>query len=491
MSTVSFIRTEGEKLNFALERELYLNSAGLKNQTNLTGILNSNRDLWEKELFFTVLESTPAEQDERSSKKLLAVFLANIIYYGATSQTLDHILSEEARSVISTGTGKVPFRATNERISNERKRQKRHEIMWGVENIQTTLNQHFLKKLDLATGVGEILNYRHYTDLVDDLEDLGLKELNGQAEQFLKDTRYISRELLKWFFTKKMDVNLDQACVADLRFLLNAYELRAYFKKINLLGVSGKFLTEMDLNPESAFTLDSDKRAGKSLKSSCFVQSPAQGISISIYPEGGVNQYISFLHSLGYALCYGFTDRDDTFEFRSLRDRTYTSIFSILFQNLIYEPKWLKKYLKVDTDSDFMKFMDLKRLLDIRGDAALLIYETNLHSSPKRVGLQEFYKDTLQDALHCEVNESSYLIDIEPPFRTAHLFKAWIIESRTRTYLRDSFDEQWWRVPKAGEFLKSNWCKGGRVNTKGILDKIGAKEPNINNLHKYFEDSLG
>ena len=55
--TIRFIRAEGQKVHQTLDREFYLNFAGLKSKTDITGILKSYQDLLEPEIFLSLRET--------------------------------------------------------------------------------------------------------------------------------------------------------------------------------------------------------------------------------------------------------------------------------------------------------------------------------------------------------------------------------------------------------------------------------------------------
>ena len=110
--TIRHIRAEGEKAQKALSRELYLNYAGLKNKTDLTGILKSFQDLLEPEVFFSLREARAASEEEKNGTKLMLSFLARTILLSKTSQITDGILDLEASSIFSVGKTKIPFRSS-------------------------------------------------------------------------------------------------------------------------------------------------------------------------------------------------------------------------------------------------------------------------------------------------------------------------------------------------------------------------------------------
>jgi hypothetical protein len=196
-----------------------------------------------------------------------------------------------------------------------------------------------------------------------------------------------------------------------------------------------------------------------------------------------------YLGALGSALSYAFTEGDDDFEYRCLRDRAQTEIYSELFTNLIYERSWLKRYLGIDEDMDFYKFLFLRRLMKAREDAGRLIYGQRLYGGGDVNSLPDTYKEIMEEALQCEVNERDFLNTREPLLSYSR-FKARLIAPSLRNYLRENYDEEWWRLPEAGGYLRSIWSKGGRYTSRDIAESTGY-DGSTALIKETFERELG
>ncbi|MEZ4547010.1 MAG: hypothetical protein R3B51_04510 [Thermodesulfobacteriota bacterium] len=102
--------------------------------------------------------------------------------------------------------------------------------------------------------------------------------------------------------------------------------------------------------PEGGITYDGERKAGKISDGFSVPLNPPLRTGLSIYTVGSVRDYGHFLGSLAQALSYMYTEREDYAEFRWLRDACLESVFDSLFRNLVHEPKWLAKYLRVDEE---------------------------------------------------------------------------------------------------------------------------------------------
>ncbi len=490
-NTIRYIRTEGEKLLKGLHGELYLNIAGARSSANTRAIFDSHRDFEEPDLFRSLKEITVEDKDGKARNRLIQAFLADSFLGAKASGLADRILSLEAGEVIAVGKKRIPLRAADAEIVSEPKKHKRDEILSRRNEKLKKLLPLLQQKLALTTETSEILGFPDYSILRDEIDGLGIALLIEQAKLLLRDTDYVSREMFGWFFPKVIDMKLADASIHDMACLLNAGELRGYFPAKDIMSISRQMLEECGLSSQGSIKLDMEKRKGKAAGCFCFPLNPPREIAASIYPEGGVRDYESYLKCWGHSLCYAFTEADDDFEIRFLREEALVGVFSGLFGNLIYEPKWLKKYLRIDTEGDFLRFLYLRRLMSARIAAANTIYESELYKNPDSAEMPGLFRGTMENASHCKVNESEYLAELARPLGSVSLFKGILIEPVLGHFLKESFDEEWWRMPEAGDFLKGIWRDGGRISTEDLSKKIGSGGPDTVMISRVFEKALG
>ncbi|HSE84420.1 MAG TPA: hypothetical protein VLB01_07730 [Thermodesulfobacteriota bacterium] len=485
------IGKEGERFLKAINRELYENLAGLKKASDLREIYKSHSSLVDPALFYSVKDLSPKDNEEEIGLRLILNFLARSVIGGKTARVKDEILTAELREAIRINGKAIPYRSTPAEIKREPKRIIREEIDKKRREKLLKINPLVLEVMDTMHSTSAELGFSSFIELCDKIEMLNLFKLEEKAKLFLNDTEYIYRDLLKWFLLKRMELQLKDAKSYDLESLFNSFELRAYFPKEDLKALAKAFLGEMGVEVGENIKTDLEERMGKiSRPFSTAIQVP-ENIVLVIYPIGGIEDYESFFHELGISLSYGNAEREDVFEFRRLREAASTEVFGILFRNLLLQPRWLKRYLKLDTNSDFLRFLYLKQLTIIRLYCGKLIYELALHKDEDFKGKPDLYKQTLEKATLCEQNEEDYLNDVDRFFRSASYLKASIIESELKWHLRENFDEEWWREKAAGDFINKLWKEGGRTTSVEIATKVGLKELDLTRLLGFFRQVLG
>lgn len=489
--TLTQIRTQGERLFSSLEREFYSNLRGLSKKSSLEDIYNSHREFGEPGLFKSINGLLTAEDGNNAGLKLLSAFLAETFVMSRASSLTDRVLSLESSSVLKIGKKRIPYRSATQNILNEPNKQKRDEIQNHRTEAQEKLIPYLLEILYVTAGASESLGYSNYSELKEYADGVDITSLSNEAKLFIRDTDYISKEMLDWFFTRRMGFPLKDSNSADVAFMLNSFELKAAYSEKDYTVCAAKVLDDSGLVNSTHVSVDSEKRKGKAPGGIFFPILPPFEMAVSIFPAGGPADYEYYFGALGRALSYAFTDRGDDFEYRCLRDPVQTEIFSELFKNLIFERKWLDRYIDFERGEDFYKLLFLRRLMCAREEARRLIYEVALYSGESIDNLQDTYKEIMEEALHTRVSGLDFLTteDIREPLRSVSRFKACLIEPCLSKRLRETYDEEWWREKDAGVELKNIWSEGGRYRSDEVSGTSGF-DGTAAELRRVFEREL-
>ena len=285
-----------------------------------------------------------------------------------------------------------------------------------------------------------------------------------------------------------MDIKLQDASTNNISYLLSSFELKESFPKLNPKSLAEILLDDTELLLPAVIRFDTEKRKGHVNGSFLYASNPGVEMLISTNFEQNIFDYESFLESFGEGLCYGFTQRDDYFEFTHLRDKSFVKLFSTLYKTLLYEPAWLKKHFRLDAEDDLLKFMHLRRLMQIRILCAKVIFEIALYQ--KQDDKAEMYREIMETATHCKNSTDYYMYDIQPHLSSLDLFKAILAHTQLKELLNANFDEEWWREKEAGEFLTKIWETGGRTSLHTLSNNYGFGELNIKKLLQNFEKVL-
>jgi hypothetical protein len=474
-----------------LNLEKYYNLSGLKSGSNQEGIFKKYSEFSDPGPFLSIKESQPHDETEASEVRLILSFFAKTFLEGRSAKSIDQILNAEFRASILHGKRSIHYRSVVDEIKNEPKKSIREELDRKRVEVVSRVNPKYLKLFEAFNRNSEELGFPTYKKLCDDTDSLELGRLSEHAKVFLRDTDYIYRDLLKWFVLKRMEMKLGDLTLNDLRYLFSSFELRENFPQSPLLLIANRLFSEMGIEITNNLKIDSEQRGGKISESFCIPLEVPNKILCSINPIGGIENYESLFKTLGKALCYAHTEPEGSLVFRMLRDPTYLEIFSHLFKNLIYQPKWIKRYLRHDPGSDFLEFLYLRELNILRNYCGKLAYEFLIHENIEHKDRSEHYAQTLREATLANHDQTDYLIDISPFFYSAVYLNASFIEVSFRSFLREVFDEEWWRKREAGNFLLNLWRHGGRITCSDIAEKCGLTEIDSTPLVTAFQDIFG
>ncbi|MCL4245205.1 MAG: hypothetical protein KJ002_08765 [Candidatus Dadabacteria bacterium] len=477
----------GERLLREFSGRLFRELSGTRESVDgLAAIMRRFPDFGERELFQSVWGSEPSDEETAAGRSLAASFLARAFVLSRSAAIENGIAG--IRSVTFSPGGKtLSLKSLHGELVRQPKRGERELAVKASKPSLEKLNTLLRKKLDAITESAQALGFGNYGELAETTSGPGAGDATATARAFLSGTEYASRDLLAWFLPKRMELKLPRAEEHDLAFFFNSGELKGYFPARDMLSFSRPILEASGLVPEGGITYDGERKPGKISDGFSIPIDPPLKTGLSIYSVGSIRDYEHFFGSMGRALSYMFTEREDYVEFRWLRDARVESVFDSLFRNLVHEPKWLAKYLRIDEGGDFRRLLGLRRLMSARHLAGLSVYEADLLKNSETEAMPEHYGRIMGAALHCRIDVDGYL---EPLSRPSSAFWGAAAAPALSNYLKEKFDEEWWRVPEAGEFLKGLWRDGGRMTAETLSAKTGAPPRGEDYLRQAIEKEL-
>ncbi|MCH8028868.1 MAG: hypothetical protein IH874_02920 [Candidatus Dadabacteria bacterium] len=490
-STLLEIRRFGEKVTDSLSNETVNSASGLETKSDFTTLYRPHRELLEPDTYASLRDLAPAEEEERTSKSLLLSFLAKSILGSETSTLEDARTGLETSGTIKYGKRKTTPREYRVLLKQVAGRAKRLELIQNAEGALRGINENAVKMLDRLHSISSALGYDSYLSLFNEVDGLEIDSLKTQAEAFLKETEYVYRDLLVWFLDKKLGINIKDAKWHDLSYMINSHELSGYFKTGELSAVVKKLLRDLGVLEIERIKFDLEPHPAKARLTPA-LPLPATGAAVfALHPVGSVEDYELFLHETGAALFLVFADPEDFFEFRWLREPTASECFGYLFERFLLEPKWLKRCLKLDADRDLLTLLYFRALAKVRNTAGRLLYSLALHEDGDFTTKTELFIQILDSATMCEHDTLHYLLDEEPFLHTASILRGAALALPTFALLTERFDEEWWRVPQAGQYLTNIWEAGGRTTSETLAREAGVEKPDLSTLVEMFQKALG
>lgn len=460
--------------------ELYQAQAGIKDEAKVEEIYGRYAKLFDLEGFISLSQDQEAEQPGEISKshRFLREFigLGYLDYQGRDLE--ERILNQEAgASVIDPVNGKIPFRLSLAKLRERANRGQREGLAREQLVVMAGLEPLFTEREDRFAEAAYFLGFPSYALAIESICGLDLEELGRAAEKFLEQTADIYRENLSWFLKKGLQLKPAQAKKHDLDFLFRGQQFDRFFPKDDLLPRVERFIARLgfSLTGQGRINLDLEPRPLKTARAFCAAVRVPGEIYLTVLPAGGYQFYRDFLHELGHALHYAYLDEELPVEFRRLGDASVTEAFAFLFDHILLEPVGQTVAFKTKAKPDMVRFFLVGQLYLLRRYFGKLIYERELRSNAELKGKDMLYQEVLTDATSVSYPKESYLYDLDPHFYAARYLRAWMLEAALYCYLRDHYDQDWFRSPEAGDFLRLLFKEGQKLTGEEVAQKLGAK----------------
>ena len=481
---IDLIRNEYGIYSEKVSREYFLQGAGLKPGLDLEQIQSKFHNLFSENNIEIIKKYLSALSDRNSinnAKSLLEAFYYEII--NCKNNILLNDLSEaQIKSTINIGSGtEVLYRSALIYLINEPSSLKRIELSGKIDSVSDNiinpiLEEMFLNEEQLLGKFGfqnKITMFRY-------LSDINLQDINRSMMKFVEDTDSLYNRTLTYYTEKYLKQNPDELYYYDLLRIFRLNEYDSVFENDKMLGVCNNFINKMglDLSGEGRIHLDLDARIGKSPRAFCTAVNIPGEIYLSLFPNGGLDSYTGFLHELGHALHFSYTDPGLLYEEKYLGDYSVTESYALLFDHLMFNETWLKKYTGFENNS-LKKYMHIRafyELFQLRKLAFKLNYELYLSGTPGLTGKKQHYPELKYKILHVKSSASDYLSDIDTYFYSARYIRAWMLQSVIQKKLSSEFTSEWFLNGKSGKYLKDLWKSGQKYSADELsADIFGCK----------------
>lgn len=467
-----------------INKEWYLNWAGLKDELNVSAIYDEYKHLFSKELVLEVgnRRNQASGEDERKLRYLQAFFLE--YYLDMTVKELtDKGETMQAKGTVKFDEEKIPFRLAFIKMINEPDREKRRELFHARNCCIDEINVPLLERMQRLHHTSKEFGYENYTALFEDIKSIDFQALEHIMRDFISQTESIYTARMNEELQKKVGVSLEEAEKHDVRFFFRAKEFDKYFKKENILRTLSKALANMGIRLEEQrnIHIDLEERPTKSPRAFCGPIRMPEDIKLAMMPRGGHDDYATLFHEAGHAEHFACVDPELPVEYKWLGDNSVTESFAFLLEYLLTDENWLEQNIKIEKAEEYLSFAALYKLLFLRSYGAKLSYEIKLHTNSLK-GMDEVYKNTLESVLMYKHPANHYLITVDDGFYCAQYLQAWIFEAQLRNFLRKEYGDEWFNNRETGEFLMNTWANGQKYSIVELARMIGYSGLNIEPL---------
>jgi hypothetical protein len=374
------------------------------------------------------------------------------------------------------GHEEIAFRQAIAEISNSPDRARRQALEDASAAVIDEMTPLLAERIGIERGIARSFGHGTFAALFESVSGIDLRALDALLQGFLARTDDMYREAMGWVVRKRLGIALEDARRHDLHFIFRGAEWDDTFPKSEMLRVAERFLGEMgvDVRAGGNVLFDLEPRERKSARAFCAPVEVPGRVMLCVAPMGGRRDWQHLLHELGKALLHAHTAAHEPFEHRRLGDASVSESYAFLLQYLLVDAAWLKRYLGVGKPKGYLFLAHLEKLAYLRRYAAKLHYELSLHDGENGVeGKDALYEEQMRRALRVRYPRELFLYDVDRSFFVARYLRAWLFEALLSKHLVHYFDEDWFRNPRTGEFLKRHWALGQRLSVEETAREIG------------------
>jgi hypothetical protein len=475
-------RRRAERFSEELSREYYLHLAGHKPELEIEPIYDRYAGLFASDEVERLrgLAGAARGDDERRRLGYLLQFAFDGLLGHETRAESAELAGLEASLEVDPGDGAVPYRAVPIEQANEpepNRREALEEVRDAV--LEERLNPLHRAALERAHELCRALGWSSYAAAYAELRGIDLDGLARQAASFLEATEDAYPAIVDPQLRRTGMLPLGELRRSDLPRFFRAAGLDAAFPADRLLASFADTLAGLgiDLGHQASVHLDAESRRTKSSRAFCSTPRVPEEIYLVIAPTGGRDDYGTLFHEGGHVEHYANTDPGLAFEFRHLGDNSVTESFAFVLEHLIEDRDWLRHRLGMEDPEPAAAHARAFKLVLVRRYAAKLAYELELHGDSAALAeMPGRYSELLSRALRIPWPRASWLADVDGGFYAACYLRAWALATRWRAALRERFGPSWFASPEAGEWLRSLWRHGQRLDAAELLEETLGEE---------------
>lgn len=471
--SVDRLRADGQKFMEEMVREHYLALSGHKAAAELQPIFDRYREIMSAESLALAVEtyrSETAGSEAHRGARMLLEWQAELQSGQQLAPLDEREIAWESSAMVALPDGtRIPYERAPIEIANSTDRRER----LAIEKARAALveaelaplrRERFQRERDITERLGLAADYNSGWEL---LSGVSLLDLRGQCEQFLNDTQDAWRDTHREFLTRVLGIAPAEATRADALALFRAKEFDAYFPANQMESQVHRQVREMGVDPtaDGRIVLDTGEREGKRSRAFCSPVRIPDEVYLVLRPHGGQTDWNTFLHELGHALHFANMRDDYPFEYHWLGDNSITESYAMLFDHLMQDASWLKRYTELgDAHSRrFLRSAGFEELHFLRRYCAKFIYEIQLYSGDVPwEGLPDLYVELLSTATTFKYSRADAFVDVDPRYYSARYLRAWQLQALLAESLTERFNADWWRNPRAGPWVVENLMAEGQ-----------------------------
>jgi hypothetical protein len=298
--------------------------------------------------------------------------------------------------------------------------------------------------------------------------------LTEACEGFLQSTDAVAKDLGAWILRRHCGAQTRDLSRHDVLSLTYAPNFASAFPRGEMLRACRRWAEQLrlDLGGGGTVRLDDDDRPAKPLGARAVAVDPPHDVQVCLLPAVGPGALRDLLAALGHALLRAGPPPDAPPEDLWLGDRGLDHACEALFAFLLLDPKWTKRCAQADLSRDDERAIAVAHLFDARIAAARALASREAHESGFSARAASASRDLFQRACGAAFPAGLALRDLDPWLEPFAVLRGRAFAASAFRNLRERFDEDFWRNPRAGVAIQGLFARGGRPSLRELWAEI-------------------
>jgi hypothetical protein len=462
--SIERLRRDGEAFTQELSLEFYQSLSGLKTEAQLQPLYEKYRAIFSDESLEVAREmfvGSAEGSDDRRSARILLDWQVESQSSRQLAPLDEREIAWEGETILRLPDGReIPYQRTAIEIANSTDRTERAmmetaRVVLVERELAPMKKERFQRERDITESIGLANGYNATWEL---LSGIDLSALRDECIAFLRDTQSMWDEVAASVVKRVLNMNLREMSRADALALFRAREFDQFFPARDMESAIRGQVAEMGIESgaDGRIVFDTGEREGKRSRAFCSPVKVPDEVYLVLRPHGGQTDWNTFLHEYGHALHFAYMRPDLPMEFRFMGDNSVTEGFAMLFDHLMQDAGWLKRYtgLEKNTSPAFLRSAGFEELHFLRRYCAKFIYETHLYGGdPSWDALPDLYVELLTKATSFQYSPADAFVDVDPRYYSARYLRAWQHQALLTETLVERYDADWWRNPRCGPWM--------------------------------------
>jgi hypothetical protein len=470
-----------------------------------------------------VLKGKLSDEDRLAAKFMKSALALEYVALD-TAHFGDEANNMESQTTVTVPWDKepVPYRQLDVLLDQEEDPDRRNQLQEIQAMVwKEKLNPIYEREQKRVEELTKELGYSSVAAMSQELRNVDLKSLIDKSQAIIAETDGMYKELFAEQVKDILGKDASEFRRSDTGYFASVPGYKKFFPPELTIPAFMDLIEGMGMDMSTAsggeILVDDAMREKKNPRAACYSITVPDDVRITVKPSGGIPDFETFFHEGGHALHFA-NSTTPVWEYQQLGNNAVTESYAGFMEDMWSEPEWLLHYrefvklynkfqppakrVPVMTNEDIAKLIRNRVFWHLyfirRYNGAKLLYESILHHGDASLwnkyykgqtsDLHQVYKALFSDAYGYKLTDIESLrfrTDVDSYFYSADYARSFLTKSMMHEYVRVQFGEQWFRDPRAGEFLKSLWAHANSLQVEDVAARMNMKplDPEISLQH--------